>query len=61
MPISLKTQVESAIKMPVSACRTRVGGLCGFRSPVERVPTGSRKTGRRADVRERWRKHLAGG
>ena len=33
--------------------RARVGGLCGFRSPAERVPAESHKTGRCADVRER--------
>ena len=32
--------------------RTRVGGLCGFRGTAERVPAGSPKTGRCADVRE---------
>ena len=53
MPISLKTQVENAAKTPVTARRARVGGLYGFRSPAERVPTGSPKTGRYADVRER--------
>ena len=35
--------------------RARVGGLCGFCSQAERVPTGSPKTGRCADVRERCR------
>ena len=33
--------------------RARVGGLCGFRSPAERVPIQEQKTGRCADVRER--------
>ena len=33
--------------------RARVGGLCGFPDTAERVPTGSLKTGRCADVRER--------
>ena len=33
--------------------RARVGGLCGFPSAAERVPARSRKTERRADVRER--------
>ena len=37
MPILLKTQVESADKTPVTVCRARVGGLCGFRSPTERI------------------------
>ena len=32
--------------------RARVGGLCGFRSPAERVPIQQQKTGRCADVRE---------
>ena len=52
MPILLKTQVESADKTPVTVCRARVGGLCRFRRPAERVPAGSPKTGRCADVRE---------
>ena len=56
MPILLKTQVESADKTPVTACRARVGGLCRFRRPAERVPAGSPKTGRCAAVRERWQK-----
>ena len=33
--------------------RARVGGLCGFPGAAERVPARSRKTERRADVRER--------
>ena len=33
--------------------RARVGGLCGFRSPAERVPIQQQKTRRCADVRER--------
>ena len=53
MPISLKTQVEHTAKMPVTARHARGGGLYGFRSPAERVPTGSPKTGRCANVRER--------
>ena len=52
MPILLKTQVESADKTPVTACCARVGGLCRFRRPAERVPAGSPKTGRCANVRE---------
>ena len=56
MPILLKTQVESADKTPVTVCRARVGGLCRFRRPAERVPAGSPKTGRCAAVRERWQK-----
>ena len=58
MPILLKTQVESADKTPVTACCARVGGLCRFRRPAERVPAGSPKTGRCAAVRERWQKTL---
>ena len=53
MPISLKTPVERTAKTPIPARRARVGGLCGFQDTVERVPTGSLKTGRCADVRER--------
>ena len=53
MPILLKTQVDRTAKTPVTVCRARVGGLCGFQDTVERVPTGSLKTGRCADVRER--------
>ena len=53
MPILLKTQIDRTAKTPVTARRARVGGLCGFRSPAERVPTGSTKTGRCAAVRER--------
>ena len=53
MPILLKTQVDRTAKTPVTARRTRVGGLCGFRSPAERVPIQQQKTGRCADVRER--------
>ena len=52
MPILLKTQVESADKTPVTACCARVGSLCRFRRPAERVPAGSPKTGRCANVRE---------
>ena len=52
MPILLKTQVESADKTPVTVCHARVGGLCRFRSAAERVPAGSPKTGRCANVRE---------
>ena len=53
MPILLKIQVESADKTPVTVCRARVGGLCRFRRPAERVPAGSPKTGRCTAVRER--------
>ena len=53
MPILLKTQVDRTAKTPVTARRTRVGGLCGFRSPAERVPIQQQKTRRCADVRER--------
>ena len=53
MPVSLKTQAERTAKTPIPARRARVGGLCGFQDTVERVPAGSPKTGRCADVRER--------
>ena len=52
MPILLKTRVKRTAKTPIPACRARVGGLCGFQDTVERVPTGSLKTGRCASVRE---------
>ena len=52
MPILLKTQVDRTDKTPVTARRARVGGLCGFRSPAERVPAQHQKIGRCADVRE---------
>ena len=35
MPILLKTQVESADKTPVTACRARVGSLCRFLDAAE--------------------------
>ena len=53
MPILLKTWVECTAKTPLPRRRARVGGLCGFRSPAERVPAGSPKTGRCTAVRER--------
>ena len=53
MPISLKTQAERTAKTPIQARRARVGGLCDFQDTVERVPAGSPKTGRCADVRDR--------
>ena len=53
MPVSLKTQVNRTAKTPVTARRARVGSLCGFRSPAERIPAGSPKTGRCTAVRER--------
>ena len=53
MLILLRTQVERTDKTPVTACRARVGGLCGFRSPAERVPIQQQKTGRCANVRDR--------
>ena len=53
MPILLKTQVDRTAKTPVTARRARVGGLCGFRSPAERVPIQQQKTRRCAAVRER--------
>ena len=59
MPILLKTQIERTAKAPIPACHARVGSLCGFRSPAERVPAGSHKTGRCASVRELWRKWQA--
>ena len=34
--------------------RARVGGLCGFHDPAERVPAERHKTGRCASVRERY-------
>ena len=55
MPVSLKTQVNRTAKTPVTARRARVGGLCRFRRPAERVPTRGLKTRRCADVRERCR------
>ena len=67
MPILLKIQVKRTAKTPLPRCRARVGGLCGFRSSAERVPAGSPKTGRCADVRgrcgngKRRRKPPAGG
>ena len=53
MPILLKTRVERAAKTPIKACHARVGGLCGFRSPAERVPIQQQKTRRCTAVRER--------
>ena len=67
MPVSLKTQAERTAKTPVTARRARVGGLCGFRGTAERVPAGSPKIGRCANVRELYgngrhrRKPPAGG
>ncbi|MEF2910113.1 MAG: hypothetical protein U0O42_12865 [Oscillospiraceae bacterium] len=52
MPILLKTQIERTAKAPIPACHARGGGLCGFRGAAERVPAGSPKTGRCANVRE---------
>ena len=52
MPVSLKTQAERTAKTPIQARRARVGGLCDFQDTVERVPAGSPKTGRCANVRE---------
>ena len=43
-------------RQPFPHRRARVGGLCGFRRPAERVPAESRKTGRCAGVRERCKK-----
>ena len=53
MLILLRTQVDRTAKTPVTARRARVGSLCGFRSPAERVPIQQQKTRRCADVRER--------
>ena len=53
MPILFKTQVNRTAKMPIPARRARVGGLCGFRSPAERVPIQQQKTRRCTAVRER--------
>ena len=55
MLILLRTQVDRTDKTPVTARRARVGGLCRFRRPAERVPAGSPKTGRCTAVRERCR------
>ena len=52
MLILLRTQVDRTDKTPVTARRARVGGLCGFRGTAERVPAGSPKIGRCANVRE---------
>ena len=59
MPILLKIQVERTAKTRLPRRRARVGGLCGFRSPAERVPDRSLKTGRCATVQERC-KHEKG-
>ena len=53
MPILLKTQIERTAKAPIQACHARVGSLCGFRSPAERVPIQQQKSRRCAAVRER--------
>ena len=52
MPILLKTRVKRTAKTLIPARRDRVGGLCGFRGTAERVPAGSPKIGRCANVRE---------
>ena len=52
MPILLKTRVKRTAKTLISARRARVGGLCGFRSPAERVPIQQQKTGRCAAVKQ---------
>ena len=52
MLIVLRTQVDRTDKTPVTARRARVGSLCGFHGTAERVPAGSLKTGRCANVRE---------
>ena len=53
MPILLRTQVDRTDKTPIPARRARVGGLCGFHGPAERVPIQQQKTGRCAAARER--------
>ena len=53
MLILLRTQVERTAKAPIPACHARVGSLCDFQDTVERVPAGSLKTGRCANVRDR--------
>ena len=53
MPILLKTEIERTAKTPIPARRARVGSLCRFRRPAERIPARSPRTGRCADVRER--------
>ena len=53
MPILLRTQVDRTDKTPIPARRACVGGLCGFHSVAECVPTKSLKTGRCTNVRER--------
>ena len=52
MPILLKTRVKRTAKTLIPARRARDGGLCGFRGTAERVPAGSPKIGRCANVRE---------
>ena len=52
MLILLRTQVERTAKAPIPACHARVGSLCDFRGTAERVPAGSPKTERCANVRE---------
>ena len=52
MLILFKTQVNRAVNTRLPRCHARVGGLCGFRSPAERVPIQQQKTGRCANVRE---------
>ena len=55
MLILFKAQVNRAVNTRLPRCHARVGGLCGFRSPAERVPIRGLKTRRCADVRERCR------
>ena len=50
MLILLNVQVECTAQTPLPRRRARVGGLCGFRSPAERVPARSLKTGRCVSV-----------
>ena len=52
MPIILRAQVDRTDKTPLPRRHARVGGLCGFRSPAERVLAQHQKNGRCANVRE---------
>ena len=57
MPVSLKTQTERTAKTPIPACRARVGGLCRFRCPAERVTRRKpedRTLRRRAGALRKW-------
>ena len=52
VPIILRAQVDRTDKTPLPRRHARVGGLCGFRSPAERVLAQHQKNGRCANVRE---------